>query len=79
LERTEISPNRIVFHGVEEIRQLLGVGTQLKEQKVVDHRPKRAAQEANHVAGPAGSGSGLDPIEPPHFKPANQSKFEVKQ
>ena len=43
LERTEIRPNQIVFHGIEELRALLGVGTQLKEQKVIDRRPKRAA------------------------------------
>src|SRR6266496_3856151 len=42
VERTEISPNRIVFHGADEMRRLLGVGTQLKEQKLVDHRPKKA-------------------------------------
>jgi phenylacetate-coenzyme A ligase PaaK-like adenylate-forming protein len=42
LERTEIRPNRIVYHDVDEMRHLLGVGTQLKEQKVIDHRPKKA-------------------------------------
>jgi hypothetical protein len=41
LERTEIRPNRIVFHDVEEMRHLLGVGVQLKEQKVVDNRPRK--------------------------------------
>ena len=38
---TEIHPNRIEFHTVEELRRLQGVGTQLKEQRVVDHRPSR--------------------------------------
>lgn len=37
---TEIRPNQIVFHSVEEIRRLLGVGVQIKEQKIVDHRPR---------------------------------------
>lgn len=37
--RTEFRPNRIEFHNAEEMRELQGVGTQLKEQKVVDHRP----------------------------------------
>src|SRR5260221_6346808 len=37
---TDIHPNRILFHDVEEIKRLQGVGTQLKEQKLVDHRPK---------------------------------------
>ena len=39
LERTEIRPNRIVFHDADEIRQLLGVGVLLKELKVADNRP----------------------------------------
>jgi phenylacetate-coenzyme A ligase PaaK-like adenylate-forming protein len=39
VERTEIHPNRIVFHDADEIRRLLGVGTQLKESKVIDNRP----------------------------------------
>ena len=40
VERTEVRPNRIVFHNVDEMRQLLGVGVQLKEQKIVDNRPR---------------------------------------
>ena len=40
VERTEIRPNTVVFHDIEEMRRLLGVGIQLKEQKVIDHRPK---------------------------------------
>jgi hypothetical protein len=39
-EETEIHANRVVFHTVEEMRELQGVGTQLKEQRVVDHRPR---------------------------------------
>jgi phenylacetate-coenzyme A ligase PaaK-like adenylate-forming protein len=41
-DRTEIQPNRIVFHDGEEMSQLLGVGAQLKEDKIVDHRPGTA-------------------------------------
>lgn len=41
VERTEIQPNRVVFHDAEEMRRLQGVGRELKEQKIVDHRPKR--------------------------------------
>ena len=41
VERTEIHPNRIVFHDADEMRRLQGVGRELKEQKIVDHRPKR--------------------------------------
>jgi len=40
LERTEIRPNRIVFHDAEEMRQLQGVGRELKELKIIDNRPK---------------------------------------
>ena len=40
VSKTEIQPNRIVFHDREEMATLLGIGTQLKEQKVADHRPK---------------------------------------
>jgi hypothetical protein len=37
---TEIHPNRILFHNAEAMRRLQGVGVLIKEQKVVDHRPK---------------------------------------
>ena len=40
VRETEIHPNRIVFHTAEEMRCLHGFGTLLKEQRVVDHRPK---------------------------------------
>jgi phenylacetate-coenzyme A ligase PaaK-like adenylate-forming protein len=47
IERTEVQPNQIIFHDADEIRQLQGVGTQLKEQKIIDNRPgKRAAAPA---------------------------------
>jgi phenylacetate-coenzyme A ligase PaaK-like adenylate-forming protein len=36
----EIHPNRIEFHDMEELKKLQGVGAQLKEQRLVDHRPK---------------------------------------
>jgi phenylacetate-coenzyme A ligase PaaK-like adenylate-forming protein len=36
----DLHPNRIVFHTSDEIRQLQGVGVLLKEQKLVDHRPR---------------------------------------
>lgn len=45
LARTEIRPNRVVFHSILEMRHLLGIGAQLKEQKVVDHRPRKPEQE----------------------------------
>jgi phenylacetate-coenzyme A ligase PaaK-like adenylate-forming protein len=36
----EMHPNRIVFQSAEEMRGLQGVGVQMKEQRLVDHRPK---------------------------------------
>lgn len=39
-QATELSPNGITFHPVSELRDLLGVGRLLKEEKVVDHRPE---------------------------------------
>jgi hypothetical protein len=34
-----------VFHNGDEMEELLGIGTQLKEQKVVDNRPRAVAAE----------------------------------
>jgi phenylacetate-coenzyme A ligase PaaK-like adenylate-forming protein len=42
MSHLEIKPNRILFHSADEIRRLQGVGTLLKEQKLVDNRPKRS-------------------------------------
>jgi hypothetical protein len=36
----EMHPNRIVFQSAEEMRGLQGVGVEMKEQRLVDHRPK---------------------------------------
>jgi phenylacetate-CoA ligase len=64
LERTEIQPNRIVFHDGEEIRALLGVGTQLKEQKIIDNRPgKRNGAPAPAPVPNAELVNGLQPEE----------------
>jgi phenylacetate-coenzyme A ligase PaaK-like adenylate-forming protein len=38
-DKTEIQPNRIVFHDGAEMSELLGIGAKLKEEKIVDHRP----------------------------------------
>lgn len=42
----EITPNRVEFHSAEKMRDLQGVGVQLKEQKLVDHRPKNGVPVA---------------------------------
>ncbi|HEY1173956.1 MAG TPA: AMP-binding protein [Verrucomicrobiae bacterium] len=47
---TEFRPNRVEFHDAATMRELQGVGTQLKEQKVVDHRPKGNGTKANSVS-----------------------------
>lgn len=39
----ELRPNRITFHTPEEMKELHQVGVALKEQKVVDNRPKANA------------------------------------
>ena len=38
--QTEVHPNQILFHDAAEMRRLQGVGVMMKEQKVVDHRPR---------------------------------------
>jgi len=63
VERTEIHPNQIVFHDAEDLRRMQGVGRELKEQKIVDRRPKRgeptvpggvpAARMTTLTAGPS--------------------------
>jgi phenylacetate-coenzyme A ligase PaaK-like adenylate-forming protein len=82
LERTEIRPNRIVFHGMDEIRQLLGVGTQLKEQKVVDHRPRKASPQdaapAVSPGAPSAVPSSLAALESSSDKFTSQLNIEVK-
>jgi hypothetical protein len=39
-------PNRIVFETPEEMRQLQGVNRQIKEQRLVDHRPRPGTEPA---------------------------------
>ncbi|HET7538205.1 MAG TPA: AMP-binding protein [Candidatus Didemnitutus sp.] len=39
----EVRPNRIAFHSPEQMRELQKVGVALKEQRVVDNRPKGTA------------------------------------
>jgi phenylacetate-coenzyme A ligase PaaK-like adenylate-forming protein len=40
LSSTEFAPNEILFHTWDEMRIMQGVGKELKEKKVVDHRPE---------------------------------------
>jgi phenylacetate-coenzyme A ligase PaaK-like adenylate-forming protein len=59
--KLEIHPNRIVFHEADEMRVLQGVGVQLKEEKVVDHRPSNSSSAAStrHPDLDAGLDSGV--------------------
>jgi phenylacetate-coenzyme A ligase PaaK-like adenylate-forming protein len=52
---TETHPNRIVFHDAEDLRRMQGVGALLKEQRVVDHRPR-----AGVTAGQARKGEAIE-------------------
>ncbi len=51
VERTEVHPNRIIFHDADEIRRLQGVGTQLKELKIIDNRPGKSAATVTSDSG----------------------------
>jgi len=60
----ELTPNQVVAHTAEEMRALQKVGVALKEQKVVDNRPKtngsergreRERADAMKTAAPAGT------------------------
>ena len=42
-EATELSPNEVHFHTMAEMRERLGIGRLLKEEKLVDRRPKVAS------------------------------------
>jgi phenylacetate-coenzyme A ligase PaaK-like adenylate-forming protein len=54
--KTEIRPNRILFHDADEMRDLHGVGTELKERKIVDNRKAAPAGapplESDDVSSP---------------------------
>jgi hypothetical protein len=45
-EATEITPNALHFHTVPEMREHLGIGRLLKEEKIADRRPKNLTQTA---------------------------------
>jgi len=53
--KTEIHPNRIVFHDADEMRELQGVGVQLKEQKIVDNRKPSGADRVPRPPAAAAS------------------------
>lgn len=58
----EVRPNRILFHSAEKMRELQQVGVALKEQKVVDNRPKSTAEPHKPPpSAPAANGSSAKP------------------
>ena len=61
--KTEIHPNRIVFHDAEEMRELQGVGVQLKEQKIVDNRKRSGADRVPQQPAAAASGRASESLE----------------
>ncbi len=46
----EIHPNRVEFHSVQALKAQQGVGTALKEQRIVDHRPVDRSGTPNIMA-----------------------------
>jgi len=61
--KTEIHPNRIVFHDADEMRELQGVGVQLKEQKIVDNRKLSGADRVPQQPAAEASGRASESIE----------------
>lgn len=59
----EVHPNRIAFHTTEELRRRQGIGVQLKEQRVIDHRPSVSGSDAS--AGNAKNGATTVPVATP--------------
>jgi len=75
IAQIEIQPNRIVFHDADMMRQLQGVGTQLKEQKIVDHRP--SATKSGVAASVGGEFSGEPNISPSAADNGSVEELEV--
>jgi phenylacetate-coenzyme A ligase PaaK-like adenylate-forming protein len=61
--KTEIHPNRIVFHDADEMRELQGIGVQLKEQKIVDNRKRSGTDNVAQPPATTASGQGGESIE----------------
>src|SRR5213078_3025867 len=61
--QTEIHPNRILFHDADEMRELQGVGVQLKEQKIVDRRKTSGADRAPQPPAAEASGRASESLE----------------
>ena len=69
----ELRPNKVVFHTAEEIRALHKVGVALKEQKVVDHRPMRAAPTAANATSTSAPAEKHVDTHPLNLRPAKDA------
>lgn len=58
----ELHPNKIVFHDSDRMRALQGVGSEMKERKLVDHRPTSQGNARVSPAINAGSGTVAEPV-----------------
>ncbi|MBI3850839.1 MAG: AMP-binding protein [Verrucomicrobia bacterium] len=76
IARTEIHPNRIVFHDGDELSRLQGVGVQLKEQKIIDHRPSHGHRPASN-SPPVENASTVQPHTALASEPGLQPKAEL--
>jgi phenylacetate-CoA ligase len=61
--RAEIHPNQIKFHTPEQMRALQGVGSELKERKLVDHRPAPETKSSAAVTGDVHQIHAASPLE----------------
>jgi len=52
---TEVHPNRIEFHTLQEMRKRQGVGAELKEQRIIDRRPGVAQKTTMNGQAPSQS------------------------
>jgi phenylacetate-CoA ligase len=66
--RAEIHPNRILFHDSDKMRALQGVGSELKERKLIDHRP--TFQSSGAAVPPAASAASVPLATPAPATPS---------
>ncbi|MFT5123746.1 MAG: phenylacetate-CoA ligase, partial [Verrucomicrobiales bacterium] len=45
-QATSMRPNRIEFHTIEDLSRMQGLGVEMKEQRLVDHRPKAVEEKS---------------------------------
>ncbi|CAN5443706.1 phenylacetate--CoA ligase [soil metagenome] len=55
LTEAEVTPNAITFHSAAEMRRIQGVGSELKEARLIDRRPSGAPAHVSHEPPPGGA------------------------